>query len=366
MSPIPRFRTLSSRLFRAKATTFWLIAVAALVVRAGVAANKADDDLVRFAKQFPTPVADLASWSPIGPALGHLVGATTGSRWLVLNFTLLLVVLAATAWMLYRRLGQEKWRVAFMWTCFSSAPAAALQWLGYYDVWMLGAGAMLALGSGWVTAILGGVIFGAANAEQGVLAVLSISAVQIGLLGDGRRREVPRVALRSAACVASIVVVRVLVQTWILHSEVAVPTRAGVFVGLLDDSLRNDISLGTLGLYGWYGVGWLAVWFALRHVPRRPVEAALMFFGVVCIPGLAALTTTDGTRVFATISWAAFLALLVSAIESGDSRSADHLRWAAPVLLVATPLLPSVVTNASGLVESPWAYLAFRLGLRQG
>lgn len=80
-------------------------------------------------------------------------------------------------------------------------------------------------------------------------------------------------------------------------------TRSGIFLGVLSDSLRNNITMGTTGIFGWFGLAWIAVILCLWGIRQDRLGVGLVSIGLIGLPALVTITTLDGTRVFASISW---------------------------------------------------------------
>lgn len=100
-------------------------------------------------------------------------------------------------------------------------------------------------------------------------------------------------------------------------------------------------------LLGWAAGAWT----------RRSFAAVAL--SLLLLPALATVTTLDGTRVFAMVSFPALLVLLgwvVDRVEAG-SREARFARRATIVALAASPLIPALITEPNGLAHFvfPWA-----------
>ena len=349
---------------RSSWASFVTLIGALFVLRAGFSADHADADMVAFARSFPEPTRAYTSWAVLSPAIGNAVGATTLGRWLLLHAAIAGVVFAAVVLLLRRRLGRTTWRFALIWVSLLSAPAVIPQWFGVYDVWMLFGGALLGLGLGVPSAVLGGLILGASNAEQGVLAIVALACVAVARLRVGGdlvgRREI---AIRLCSAAFSLMLARVLIMFWFSNSGVAVDTRGGRFFDLLPTALENNLKMGTLGVYGWLGIGWVAVALCLWAIRSDRASLVMVSCGLVALPAVATISTTDGTRVFAMITWPALLAVVAWRLEAERSVQ-SHERWferIAPFALLASPILPSLVTGSAGWVQSPWHYAVTKL-----
>ena len=359
LNPLDRFR---SWLFVRSGTAPFLLTVAFFFfLRVGFSGNNAVP--VGVVKTFPTPTTGSFSWSIISPAIGRVLGITTKAQWLALHGVLLLLVFAAVVLLLRQKLTQRSWRVALTWLSLSSAPAANLQWIGLYDLWMLLGGALVGLGSGLPTAVVGGLVLGASNAEQGVVALLSLGFVLLAKLrGEGRQSEWKMMVLRLSAALFGLVVARIAISLWFTASGVEVTTRSGIFLGVLSDSLRNNITMGTTGIFGWFGLAWIAVILCLWGIRQDRLGVGLVSIGLIGLPALVTITTLDGTRVFASISWPALLAMIVWRVTAEEAlpRNEQLLDQTASTALLASPIAPSIVTHPRNYLQTPWSYVTGR------
>ena len=359
---MPRLRRI---VFDSRPACFIAIVLGVVLLRSGFSAGSAEVDALTFARTFPTPVASVTSWAVISPALTHVLHLTTGREWLVLHGLLLIAVLVFVGYRLWRRVqDQVQWRVAVIWIALSAAPSANLQWLRPADIWTLLGGALIGLGTGIGSAIVGGVIIGASSPEQGLIALAALACV---LFAQRRRDPSAPTAKSSAARIGStgvaMLITRLLIMIWFSRSGVDVPSRASLFGPLLGRSLRYSTGLGTTGIYGWYGVAWIAVIICLWAVREDRKGLAATIAGLVVLPALATVLTTDGTRVFAAISWPALLAALVSSVRGKQETPAPR-RWLerlAPIALVGSLVMPAIVTTGDGQVFAPWGYVAAKL-----
>ncbi len=344
-------------------TWCFLAWVAALVVlRSGVSWS-GFDELVRFAQDFPRPGDTFRSNAVLGPALGWATRMDTPTRWLALHAVVTVGWFVAVAALLRRASGSARhWRVAVVWLSFVSTPTSLLRHLGAYDVFTLWGAALVALGGTTWTAVLGGALMGATNAEQGVLALLCGALVHWALPVVAPQNDAPsRTTLRStvamfAPALAGLVLARVAVLVWFGQLGATVQGRSQAFGDLLRDALTNATSLGGTGAYSWLAAGWIlviaALWY-LRHHAMRWIAAAV---GLLVVPAAATVTTLDGSRVFCAVSSVAVLIAVVRLVQRSDRPDGTWMLRGAAVLMVAGILLPAINTTYRGGIRIPWRF----------
>lgn len=114
---------------------------------------------------------------------------------------------------------------------------------------------------------------------------------------------------------------------------------------------------GMTRIFSWYGAGWALVALAIAVASRQCRWA--MIVGLVLIPGLATLLTTDGTRVAASASCAAFTAVAVvtarSLMNTGNHGRAGQVSRAN--LLGLSTFLFLLTPNLVDLHGQQWAQL---------
>jgi hypothetical protein len=350
-------------LVRTRTGTFLLLVAAATFLRAGFSVGNATATGFDFARTFPVPSDDFASWGVIGPAIGAAIGVATPAQWVLLQLMSLAMATGTTAVLLWRRLRGVRWRSAVIWVSVSSMPAAQLHYLRSYDIWFLLGGSVVALGVGMPSAIIGGLVIGLSNAEAGVLALISLGAVLLAGRQVGWPGLVNGWLQRVGAALVSVILARVGLSLWFRAEGHVIETRAGLLSENLVLSLRRQLEFGGLGIFSWYGLAWVAVLVVLWGFSKDTRAVLLASIGLVLVGALATIVTMDGTRVFVAITWSAFLAALVAYLsrEPLDSTDERILIEGAPLALLAGLLVPSVVTTPWGEIFLPFKYVVDRL-----
>jgi hypothetical protein len=334
----------------------WITAL--VVLRSGVSWS-GTEELEAFARTFPHPGETFRSNAVLGPALGWALSADTLTKWILLHGTLTAGWFALTGVLLRRTLGNgRRWRVAMVWLTFASVITSMLRHLGSYDVFTLTGATLIALGGTPWLALLGGLVMGATNVEQGLLAVACGALVHWALSDpDGGSRTLGVTIRTFAPAVAGLVLARAAVLLWFARLDAAVQGRGDAFGQLLEDSLMNALSLGSLGAYSWLGAGWvivIATLWRLRDGPTRLLAAAV---GLIATPLAATVTTLDGSRVYGAVVSVALLLALVCFAQRADRPGGDWLLGSSAALMVVGVLVPAIDTTYRGGIRVPWRFL---------
>ncbi len=340
----------------------WVAAL--LVVRSGVSWS-GFDELVTFARDFPHPGPTFRSNAVLGPTLAWATQMHSPDRWVALHAIVTLGWFVATAWLLRRAVGSaRRWRVALVWLAFVSTPTSLLRHLGSYDVYTLWGAVLIALGGTPATALLGGALLGATNAEQGLLAIVCGAAVHWALTATsdpepdptGAPRQSRSIAAVFGPAIAGLVLGRLAVLIWFARLDATVQGRSGAFGQLLQDSLTNAVSLGGTGAYSWLAAGWVVVAGVLWHLRTHPARWLVAALGLIVVPAAATVTTLDGSRVFCAVSSVAVLLAMVRLTERVDRPDGEWMLRGAALLMVAGILLPALNTTYRGGIRIPWRF----------
>lgn len=350
------------------------------IVRSGV--HHAEYEIgawLHLTEAFPDPLADWRANSVLGPALGSLVGVTEQWQWVLLHGVVIAAVAGLTAWCLVERFPDRVGRrVAAVWLAVGAVPTVLLQKVGSYDPYTVAGCLLVVLGGRTGTAVVGGVLIGLTSAEQGAIGLMGAAVLVVILASDdtdrendadaagtggtgtaagggllGRLRRAPAGELLLVG-LAALVVARVLLLASFSVRGGSVPSRTSVLGELLGDSLRNVATSGGVGVYAWFGLGWLVlalVWL-VGHWDGRTMAAIVAV--LVAGPVVATALTLDGTRVFVMVALPAFLVLLawladrVSRLDAADTAIVTRITVAA---LLVSPIVPALVTEPAG---NPW------------
>jgi len=316
-------------------------------------------ELEHFARDFPHPGPTFRSNSVLGSIIGWATAIHTRMPWVLLHAGLTLGWFALVGWLLQRRLSTERaWRVSMVWLSFFAGPASMLRRLGSYDVFSATGAALIALSATPLLALAGGVIIGATNAEQGVLAVFCGALACWAIpTEDGSHTAFREVLSRFGAALAGLVASRTLVLIWFHYLDATVEGRNAVFNRLLSGSLFNAIGLGTTGLYAWLSVAWIIVIATLWQLRNQPVRWLAAGIGLVAIPAAVTVTTLDGSRVFAVVGSVALLYALMWFAEMASKPEGTSALSASAALMLFGLLIPSVVTVYTGGISVPWQFV---------
>ena len=320
------------------------------------------EGMLRFARSFPEPVPSWRANSVVGPALAHVLGVADEQAWRVVHALVIVAAVAVVAACLRSRLpGAGDRRVVAVWLTFTTVPAAILQKVGSYDPYTVIGTALVVLPrrAQLPLAIVGGALVGATNAEQGMVALVGALVLASLLPMAEAERRAQRIGLVTG--MAAVVVARIGVLAWFAASEVEVHSRGDVFSTYLDDSLGRAAGAGGTGVYGWLGASWLLVGFGVvllaASVQRRARWWVGLVAGVGLLPALATVTTFDGTRVFAMVTFASVLVGTCWIVEHAEGDWGVALRRLTAAVVLVSPILPVVLSDPTGeaFFVFPWA-----------
>lgn len=352
----PPFSWASWLLSRADGSALAAVLVIA-VLRCGVGWTSIpqQDIFLAHAASFPDPGATYSGLSVLSPAVAHLAHADTHARWFLFHAAVTLIAIGVLVWLTYRRFDERDERLLVLATVAASGVTAGmLQQVGFYDIWVILAAILLVLPRGLAPSIAAGLLLGATNSEQGVLALLAFVLCALAL----DRRMLARAGVAFAALVAA----RFGVHLWYQLSDVSEVTRAGELGPHLRDSFMNFAGAWPVQVYAWFSAAWILVLGAIGRV--RGKDRLLLVTGLVLIPAIGSMITLDGTRVFVCLSTPALLLLAVWAAgrlaETGEVRS--HLVGLVTLMLVT----PGVTVGAFGTVNLPWEQITVAITTHVG
>lgn len=235
-------------------------------------------------------------------ALARVTAAFSVKEWMVLHEILVLLVLCLGALLASRQTYLPQ--PVLMLVLFSSTAFSTLSsTIGIYDpVTLLGA-LSFTLARSRILIFIGAGIMALGNAEQAVLASISLLLLStIPSFGEWR--------LRASIGVGTTVLLFLVLQLWILSSRASACfpgcTRFETLEEYLPLSLSNFLVAPTFALWSWYGVSWFIVSCIIAASIKR--RRTLLVLSLVAIPGLATLSTADGARVFGLISFPSIVA----------------------------------------------------------
>lgn len=235
-------------------------------------------------------------------ALARLVGAFSVKEWMVLHEILVLVAICLGVLLASRQtyLPQPVLTlVLFTSTAFSTLSTT----IGIYDPITLIGAILFTLGPSKSLFFFGSGIMALGNAEQAVLAALSLLLIStVPQFKEWRHR--------AATGVATTIVVLLLLQLWMLSSRASACfpgcTRFEAIEEYLPLSISSFLVAPNSALWSWYGVSWPIIACVIAVSIGR--YRIILVLSLLAIPGFATLLTADGARVFGLIAFPSFLA----------------------------------------------------------
>ncbi|HEY8098911.1 MAG TPA: hypothetical protein VIE65_22840, partial [Methylobacter sp.] len=188
------------------------------------------------------------------------------------------------------------------------------------------------------------------NFEMGLVALAALASCAYAL----KRTLLRGVVLAGVAAILA----RGAVQLWYSYSGVEIITRASFLtdVALLHTSVAGFFNAWPVQIYSWFSATWIVILFIVFS--RHGIDRLLIGGGLIALPALAAILTTDGTRVFVAAS---FPSLLLTVRHLSDDHLNAKYREAMSVSLLSFMMVtPGTMTWVNGIVEQPY-HLFFHL-----
>jgi hypothetical protein len=271
------------------------------------------------------PLFQYLFWSPIGPALGRLLGIASRGPYLTLHALVLVAGLGAFAEVARRRAGATATSAALLVIAAAPAATVVLAWSGSYDTFTVVLALVLVVcRSTPATAALGALLaFSAVEHGAIVIGLLVLLAVA-GVWGELR----PLLAAAAGLVTGTAVLIVWLRAQGIDHGRAYWLDHFG-----LRYFLRMTGQGWPLLLVGAFAALWPLAVTLVRQAPvgrRLPIAAAL------AVPALPTLVTEDQTRVFAVLSLPVLVALTLAQAQR-DPRPLRRPLAAAVVVALVTP-----------------------------
>ncbi|MFT3925064.1 MAG: hypothetical protein QM778_21190 [Myxococcales bacterium] len=341
-----RWRAIEGRIladvYRIHVAWFTALVAGVMLLRNGAHGfnfNPATDPTLKCFADLSVTTADFRCHGLVIFALPKLLGLESLTQWKLLHAGLTAGALLLAATLTFVTLGTgPRGRLALLWISASSMPSVLLNPREHYDVYTILGGTLLGLAPSPVVAALGGIVIGAANPEQALVAAAAWLIVAWG--SRPRRVVIPGALGLGASAVCCMLYAALSAHTG--------DTRLEILPAALGLSLRVAMQSGTMGLYACYGAAWLLVAGWLLLDPASTARKRRVALGMLLVPGLVTLATRDGTRVFVCTAWPAFLAFLVQSLEETREDADQPMETLSALLVLSVALLPAFVRMKSG------------------
>ncbi len=283
--------------------------------------------------------------------IAKVMGVETVGGWVALHVLATAFLLVGTAIALLRRMGDEYGVVAFGLFVLGPIGAVLFGGIGFYDVWVIAGAVLLVAGKSWIIRIIGSVVLLGGNFELGCIALLGYV---IWIAAQGSRKRLQNTIVETGFSIAAVYAL----LAWVYRSAPDPDSRGEWFVNQAKGSMVNAIVVFPLLAFSFFGVTWLLIG---RHIIERKGmwPRALVFISLVMLPGVMAMTTLDGTRVFVAIAAPATVAVLFSA---DTYRAISGVEITPRNLAIAALVIPTLQVHM-GEIINPYAELYGRLNL---
>lgn len=269
--------------------------------------------------QLPDDVPDLFQfvlWSPIGPAVAHLIGVGTPGPYVALHVGVLCIGVLAAGLTAHRHYGSRTAVGLVSVVMLSPAMTVLLAWSGGYDVFTVVLSLILVVGVSDRWSFVVGALLAVSAFEHGLLILMALSLLAVaGVWGRARSCVIAMIGLATGG---------LGLLVWLRTS--GVHHGRSYWIDHFGFShfwkmAQNSWPLLAVSLFG---VLWPLVFVLLRGFERRQSAAVAC---VLFLPVLPMLVTEDQTRVFAILTIAPLSAIVMSRIVSGDRTIELTLRW---------------------------------------
>lgn len=345
---------LASRLLVAPRAMFFVVVCVVAVARTGI--GEYSLDVLEISRRLPRPSETYKGLSVLSPIVARLLGVESRLGWWTLHAVLTVLAIALGVLLARRRLqSSETRRVLLVLVAASAMPVVLLSKIGHYDIWLVVGSILVSLGAGRIAPIVGGLIVGFTNFEQGAVLVLALLAAQFSL---GLAREM----IRSLTFAAAAVFGRGVIEVWYRSFGVLPTGRGSLLRENLVNSLEGFVKPWPIQLYSWYSAAWVLVIAMIVGLRAERVRMFALLASLLIIPGIATVITSDGARVFMATSSASLLyvtsRLLMSFEQTVEGDTAakigNEIVANAPLCLLIMLVTPGI-TVWGGSLQTPWA-----------
>ena len=288
------------------------------------------------AQEFPRAVGYFsASFGQVVIAYG--LGVTTTTQWVVLHLFLIAIALGV-AFYLVGTADPGNRSLMLLVVASATATSSLLTSVGKYDVLTYLGAVILALAKTLPGSVVGSAIMASGNPEQAMVASAALLLLTFA----------PEFRAARARAVGALVLIAFSwlgVQAWFASSALTVG-RLNLIPRYLAESIANFVVYPGTSLWSWLNAGWLLVLAAIVLVAKT--SRKWLALALVVVPGVAALITADGPRVFGLVGLPAFLVATTWLIGRTSARTPSSI-WAG-VLVVGIVVFPTYVPGTG------WAY----------
>jgi hypothetical protein len=339
-------RSFGARILKLAPVAFVAVSLLLTFLRTGIYLSSDKATWVSAARAFPHHAQYYyESWLYLG--LPHLLGLLTLDRFIVFYVCVAVVSLVMLFAVPPTRLGVTRSRLFILAVLASGIPPTISYEIGFYDQLVILGAILVAVCRRRALIIAGALILSGANPSQAVVASLALAAVSFA---PGYRQLRQKAVTSLAISILGFAVVHV----WL--AQVGVGGRETQVWQDIHYSLKGFATAGGLLIASWYGAAWLLVAALVVATPTARGRFALAV-GLVILPGLACLTTLDGTRVFVSVSALPFVCCAWEWAASRRQTSALTEKWVG-ALAIGTLIVPALFYRGDVLdVWLPWSWL---------
>lgn len=290
--------------------------------------------MLEVSESLPKPTATYQSFNLPGPILAKILGVNTTHEWILLHLLVLPVLVYTVGRLLVKKVeGTAERRFMIIALGCSSMPSVLVSQIGHYDTYLFLWSSIIALTTGYKSALMVGLFFGITHFEQSVFIFIALGFLSLAL----RSRQIPRLVL---ALFASIIM-RIGLAVWMDVYNINAPTRWNLLTSRVSFIVHMNLRLIFVHIFSFYGAVWFFVLSFISISPKK-IRPHLVL-SMITIPFFGFLMAFDGTRIFSNLSWAVLITVCVWITR--DKEVFGRIKDTSPITLLFFFLTPGIITH---------------------
>ena len=290
--------------------------------------------MLEVSENLPKPTATYQSFNLPGPILAKILGVNTTHEWIFLHLLVLPLFVYIVGRLLLKKVeGTAERQFVIIALGCSSMPSVLVSQIGHYDTYLFLWSSIIALTTGYTSALIVGLFFGITHFEQSVFMLIALGFLSLAL----RSRQIPRLVLALFASA----VMRIGLAVWVDVYDINTPTRWNLLTSRVGVVVHMNLRLIFVHIFSFYGAAWF---FVLSFILISPKKIRLyLILSMITIPFFGFLFAFDGTRIFSNLSWAVLITVCVWITR--DKEVFGRIKETSPITLLFFFLTPGIITH---------------------
>lgn len=290
--------------------------------------------MLEVSENLPKPTATYQSFNLPGPILAKILGINTTHEWIFLHLLVLPLYVYIVGRLLLKKVkGTAERQFVIIALGCSSMPSVLVSQIGHYDTYLFLGSSIIALTTGYTSALMVGLFFGITHFEQSVFMLIALGFLSLAL----RSRQIPRLVLAFFAAV----VIRIGLAVWVDVYDINAPTRWNLLTSRVSFFVHMNLRLIFVHIFSFYGAIWFFVLSFISISPKK-IRPHLIL-SMIIIPFFGFLMSFDGTRIFSNLSWAVLITVCVWITR--DKEVFGRIKDTSPITLLFFFLTPGIITH---------------------